>query len=57
MDKEFKNLQMETHIKEDIKMVSLMVMDNILGVMVVLIKEALKKDFDMEKEVGENRIN
>jgi hypothetical protein len=57
MDKEFRNLQMETHIKEDIKMVSHMVMDNIFGVMVVLIKETLKKDFDMEKEVGENRIN
>jgi len=57
MDKEFKNLLMETHIKEDIKMVSHMVMDNIFGVMVVLIKETLKKDFDMEKEVGENQIN
>lgn len=44
MDKESKNLQMEIVTKDTTKTVSQKVKDNIIGTMVVLIKDNLSKD-------------
>lgn len=54
MEKEFRNLQTETLIKEHIKMVNLMVMVNIFGVMEAHTKDNLKMDSEMVKEYGQN---
>lgn len=42
MAKEYKNFQMEIYIKVHIKMENPQVLDNIIGLMAVILKEILK---------------
>ena len=56
MDRAFKNLQMVTCTKDTTRMVSLMVKENIFGMMVAHTKVILSKDFAVVREHGENQI-
>lgn len=52
MVKEFKNLQMETFIRESIKVENHLDMDSIFGVMDHSLRDNLKLGWEMAKEYG-----
>ena len=52
MEKAFRNLLMEIFTKGCMPTANLMVMVNITGQMVVILKDFLKMDYGMDKECG-----